>query len=196
MTTEVIAQTLTAGQQATFGQGRIFYVKSAPGGPISITLEQYRSGKSVRKFINVPAGFKFKAVEGDGWLTMRVTSAVTQNVEFIIGDDDVELSNAVTVTGGVTTAEAPSSGFTTTVAETALANASSADIAANAARRRITVNASSTNSGSLWIRDQTATTNGGIELQPGLFVELRTTAAFRIRNNSGAAQSYSLQEET
>jgi len=195
MTTEVIAQALTAGVQATFGQGRLFYIKTATS-PLTIVTEQYRSGASVRKFINVPAGFKFAADPGEGWVQMRVISALSQNVEIIIGDDDVELSNAVTVSGSVVTQDQASTGFATTVAETALAAANSADIAANLSRRRITVMASSTNTGSLWVRDQAGITNGGIELQPGLFVELRTTAAFRIRNNSAGAQSYSLSEET
>ena len=195
MTTEVLAQSLLAGVQATFGAGRIWYLKSASA-PVTITCEQYRSGASVRKFINVAAGFKFKADPDDGWVYLRMLSALAQNIEIIIGDDDVEVANAVTVSGGVFTNETPSSAFATTVAETALGAASSANIAANLSRRRITVNASSTNTASLWIRDQAAITNGGIELQPGLFVELKTTAAFRIRNNSAGAQSYSLTEET
>lgn len=194
MTTEVISQALTAGQQATFGQGRVWYIKSATA-PLLIVAETQRSGANIRKFINVGAGFKFSAADGDGWTYLRVTSSVNQNIEIIIGDDDVEVSNAVSVTGGVTVQEIPSVGLTASVADTSVANATASAIPANASRRRITVGALSTNTGSLRIQSTGAGANRGLELQPGLFVELKTAAAFDVRNDSGAAQSYYVLEE-
>lgn len=185
---------LTAGQQSTAGQGRIWYVKSATAA-LTITAEKNGSANAIRKFINVGAGFKFTAEPGDGWAYLRILSASSQTIEIIIGDDDVEVANAVSVTGGVTTAELPSSALATPAA--AVRATGGADtIAANAARRRITVCALSTNTGSLFLQAVAAGPGRGIELQPGIFVELRTTAAFDVRNDSGAPQTYMVTEET
>ena len=194
MTTEVISQALTAGQQATFGQGRVWYLKAATA-PLSIVAETSRSGANIRKFINVSAGFKFTAPEGEGWTYLRVLSGVNQNIEIIIGDDDVEVSNAVSVTGGVTIQEIPSAGLTASVADVAVPTATASAIPANASRRRITVGALSSNTGSLRIQSTGAGASRGLELQPGTFVELKTAAAFDVRNDSGATQSYYVLEE-
>jgi hypothetical protein len=97
VTTEVLAIALTAGQQATAGQGRIWYLKTATG-PITLTAENNGSGATIRKFINVNAGMSFKAEPGDGWTYLRITSVTTQNIELILGDDEVSVANAVSVT--------------------------------------------------------------------------------------------------
>lgn len=195
MTTEVLTLALTGGQQYTAGQGRIWYIKSATAA-LSITAEKIGVGGIVRKFVNVGAGFKFKAADGTpGWDYLRILSAVTQNVEIIIGDDDVEVANAVSVTGSVTTQESPSSAISTPAAGSR-ATGGADTIAANASRRRITVCAPSANTGSLFLQATGAGPGRGIELQPGTFVELKTTAAFDIRNDSGATQAYTLFEET
>ena len=195
MTTEVIAQTLQAGVQATFGQGRIWYIKSATSA-LTIIAERIGTGTTIRKFINVGAGFKFTAEPDDGWTYLRVTSALGQNIEIVIGDDDVEVANAVSVTGAVSISEVPSSTITPSAADSVVNNASALAIAANASRRRITIGSLSTNTGSVRIQSATAGANRGLELQPGIFVELRTTAAIDVRNDSGAAQTVYVLEES
>jgi hypothetical protein len=185
---------LTGGQQATAGQGRMFYIKSAASA-LSITCDIKGTGATIRKFLNIGAGFKFVAPEDRGWTYLRITSALSQNIEIIVGDDDVEVANAVSVTGSVTTQESPSSALATPAA--AVRATGGADtIAANPARRRITVASLSTNTGSLFLQATGAGAGRGIELQPGTFVELKTTAAFDVRNDSGVNQTYMLFEET
>lgn len=195
MTTEVLAATLTAGQQYTFGQGRIWYLKTATS-PMTVTAEQSGSSAKIRKFINVSAGFKFVAPEGDGWVFLRVLSALSQNIEMIVGDDDVSVANAVSVTGSVTTLMQPSTAIAVSAADTVIGNATALAIAANVARRRITVGSLSTNAGSVRIQSTGAGANKGLELQPGTFMELDTTAAFDVRNDSGASVTVYVFEES
>lgn len=194
MTTEVIPQTLQAGVQATFGQGRIWYIKSATAA-LTIIAERQRSGANVRKFLNVGAGFKFTAPEGDGWTYLRVTSAVTQNIEIIIGDDDVEVANAVTVSGAVAMLESPAS----TVADTPAVNRATATqgvlFAANPARRRMTVFVDGGNTGSCFARVTGGANNIG-ELVPGLNYEFKGTYALDVRNDTGAPANFYIFEET
>jgi hypothetical protein len=195
MTTEVLAATLVGGQQYTFGQGRIWYLKTATS-PLSITAEQSGSGSKIRKFINVAAGFKFIAPEGDGWLFLRVNSPLSQNIEMILGDDDVSVANAVTVSGSVVTQAQPSTAIAVSAADSVIANTAALAIAANVARRRITVGSLSTNVGSVRVQSAGAGANKGLELQPGTFMELDTTAAFDVRNDSGAAVTVYVFEES
>lgn len=198
MTTEVLPLTLAAGQAATFGSGRIWYLKTAIA-PVTISCEK-RGGTGttqVRKFSNVGPGFKFKAEIGDGWTYLRLTNGATpQNIEIIIGDDDVEVSNAVSVTGAVTTLISPATAITTSVADNALATASAMVIPANLSRRRITIGSLSTNTGSVRVQSTGAGANKGLELQPGLFVEFDGTYAIDVRNDSGAVQNIYLFEES
>jgi hypothetical protein len=186
MTTEVLAASVVGGQQYTFGQGRIWYLKTATS-PLNVTAEQSGSGAKIRKFINVTAGFKFVAPDGDGWTLLRVNSTLSQNIEMILGDDDVSVANAVSVTGSVTTLMLPSTAIQASIADTVIANTSAFSVSGSPSRRRITVGALSTNAGSVRIQSVAAGANRGLELQPGTFVELDTTAAFDIRNDSGAA---------
>lgn len=196
MTTEVITQLLQAGVQATFGQGRIWYLKSASSA-VTITCEQRRSGAAIRKFTNVAAGFKFKAAEDDGWSYLRLTSALAQTIEIIIGDDDVEVANAVTVSGGVLVSETPSSTIITAANDIAInaATTDAASVPANGARRRVTIGVLSTAAGPIRVSANGVTLRG-IEIQPGQFVEFRTTAALGIRNDGAAATSFYVFEET
>jgi len=195
MTTEVLSQALTGGVKATFGQGRVFYIKTATS---ALNIEAKRAGgaNSVRKFINIGAGFKFTADVGEGWDLLEVTSAVGQTLEIVVGDDDVDVANAVSVSGVANIQETPSATISASAADVSVGNGAASAIAGNAARRRITVCALSTNTGSLRIQSPGAGANKGLELQPGIFIELRTTAAFDIRNDSGASQSYSVFEES
>jgi hypothetical protein len=137
VTTEVLSQQLTANVQVTFGQGTVWYLKSASG-PITVIAERIGTGATIRKFINVSAGFKFVA-DDDGWTYLRVTSPTTQTIELIIGDDDVEVSNAVTIAGNVTTLDLPATTISTPGAKVTAVTAGAALVAVNAGRRRVTI---------------------------------------------------------
>lgn len=195
MTTEVLPLALSAGVQSTFGSGRIFYLKSASG-PVTITAERSGSGASIRKFTNVTVGFKFKADDGHGWTLLRVLSATTQNIELVIGDDDVEFSNAVSISGSVTTVDTPSGTITASVADTVIATATAYSIPANTGRRRITIGSLGANTGNVRVQSTGAGAARGLELVPGTFVGLATTAALDVRNDTGANQSVYVLEES
>jgi hypothetical protein len=198
MTTEVLARSVTAAVATYFGQGRIWYLKAATG-PVTIVCRKSGQGSTtVRSFINVAAGFKFKADLGDGWDILELTSASTQNIEMILGDDDVEVSNAVTVNGSVTTAVAPSS-TVTTIADPSIVAAGNNVIAANLSRKRIWIGSLSSNAPADALNLRVAETNAarGFELQPGMYEKFETTAALTIRNASATtAQSYWIFEES
>jgi hypothetical protein len=194
MTTEVLTLVLTAATQSTAGQGRMFYVKSATGA-LSITCDIKGTGATIRKFVNIGAGFKFVAPEDKGWTYLRILSATTQNIELIVGDDDVEVANAVSVTGSVSVTDTPAS-TVVNQGSVALPNAAQTPLCpANASRRRITVCNPSTAAGSFFLRSSAGTANL-LEVQPGTFVELRGTYALDARNDSGGALSALLFEET
>lgn len=138
MTTEVLTQQLTAGVQATFGQGRVWYIKQATGA-LTIIAEKLGTAASVRRFINVGAGFKFTAALGDGWDYLRITSASTQTIEIILSDDDVEVANAVSVTGTAITQENPTQSVTDRAAVSVSNAIQTVTLFAAASRRQIRV---------------------------------------------------------
>lgn len=198
MTTEVLSQAVVAATPAYFGQGRIWYLKAATS---AVTIECRKSGagsSNVRRFINVAAGFKFSADVGDGWNILVLTSALSQNIEIIVGDDDVEVANAVSVTGSVTTQAAPSSSVNTP-ADANIAAAGNAVIAANLSRRSIRIGSLSTNAPADGLNLRVADSNNieGVELQPGTWEKFETTAALTIRNSSATTgQFYWVFEES
>jgi len=195
MTTEVISQSLTAGQAATFGGGRIFYIKSLSGvGTLTITAENNGSSAVVRRFINVGSGFKFKAEVNKGWTLLRVTSSTSQNIEIIVGDDDVEVANAVSITGTSNVVVVPSSSVTDT-ADATLAALAQVSIASNTSRKRLTVGVLSSSAASVRV-SSTGGAGRGFEIQPGQFFPFETTAALKIYNpDSVNTATYYLEEE-
>lgn len=194
MTTEVIAQSLVANQQATFGQGRIWYVKAASAA-LTIIAERAGTNASVRKFVNIGAGFKFSADKGDGWTYLRIVSAVNQNIEIIIGDDDVEVANAVTVNGGVNTSETPAAAASNTPQATIANGTQGALFAASLTRKRVTVFVDSTNAASCYART-VGGANNIAELQPGASVQFTASYALEVRNDSGATANFYILEES
>jgi len=187
-------QTLSAGETIRLPAGRYFYIRTASSA-LDITAEG-NPGSPLR-FIGVGAGTKFGPVaEGQDWKRLIVSSAAAQAIEIIISDDGLfDVASAVSVVGAVTIAEAPSSTIANT-ASVAPATGAASSIAANATRRRITLSSLSTNTGSVFVQATGAGAGRGIELQPGMTVELRTTAAFDIRNDSGAVQTIGIFEES
>lgn len=200
MTTEVLAATLTANAESTFGQGRVWYVKAATAA-LTIIAQKLGTGAVIRRFINVGAGFKFKAREGEvGWDYLRVTSAVNQNIEIIIGDDDVEVANAVTVTGSVVTADQPMVAVADTAAVVRLTATQGALFAANPSRRRLRVFVDSLNlpSGAgvnCFLRSAGGVNNIG-ELVPGLSYPFDATYGLDVRNDTGNTWTFYILEES
>jgi hypothetical protein len=196
VTTEVLTLVLTAGVESTAGQGRIWYLKSATA-PLTMVAQKLGTGAIVRRFVNVPAGFKFKAEPGSpGWDYLRITSASSQTIELIVGDDDVDVANAVSVTGSVTVQESPSDAITDIV-PVAMATATVTQlIAANTSRRRVTITNPSTNAASIFIRRALAASNDLLELQPGTFAEFKTKAGLWGIQSSGGSQNALVFEET
>jgi hypothetical protein len=200
MSSEVLSFTVTAGQTTVAGQGRIFNLLSAPGGPVSIVADtrKVQGGQSPQRiFNNIPAGSKFVAKDGEGWTYLRITSPVTQVITLFVGDDDMQFNNAVTVTGTAATTVQPSATITATVAPTVVATGASSTVAANASRRRITIAAAVANTGYIYVQSVGAAVNlGGVPIGPGQFVEFDTNAGLDVRNSTGANQSYSTFEES
>lgn len=194
MSTRIYTLTFTGAQTIEgLPQGRFFMVKSATA---ALTVECERSDAQPVVFANVGAGIQYNALDAGKWQRMKVTSVVAQVVEIVISDEaSVSFANTVSVAGGVTITETPSATLSTPAVD-AVANTSALSIAANAARRRITICSNSANTGSVFIQAAGAGANRGIELQPGTFVELKTTAAIDVRNDSGAAQNITRFEET
>lgn len=138
MSTEVLSQNLAAGVTATFGAGKMFLIASATG-PVTIVATQLGNSNKTRRFTGVPAGFKFTADDDtDGFTTLQVTSPTTQAFTIAVGDDDVSFSNAVTVSGLVSTQDNPATTIAGSTITTAVTG-SAVLIAANASRRRLTV---------------------------------------------------------
>lgn len=195
MSSEVLTQALLAGVQATFGQGRIFNVLSASG-PLTIVADrrsQAGGQTQPRRFTNVPAGTKFTAPKGDEWTYLQVTSAINQNVTIFIGDEDLQFNNAVTVTGTALVAINPSSGLTDT-ADTVQAFGTQTVIAANAARRRITIGNRANSAANIRVSGAGGAGHG-IELAPGVFTEFDTTASLTVRNDAAAGSATWYAEE-
>lgn len=183
-----------AGAQVRLPAGRYFFVRTASAA-INVTTEG--NPGSPLSFKGISGGTKFGPVDvGQGWTYLIIESASAQNLEIVISDDGLfDVANTVTVSGAVNVTEQPSSAIASPAA-VVRATGGADTIAANLSRRRISVCSLSTNIGSLFIQAVGAGAGRGIELQPGVTLELKTTAAFDIRNDSGASQTYSTFEET
>lgn len=187
-------QTLGAGDIIRLPAGVYFYIRTAAS---ALDVSTEGNPGSPLRFTGIGAGAKFGPLPaGQGWKFLVVSSAAAQAIEIVISDDGLfELSSSVSVTGGVTTQETPSSAVATPAAGSR-ATGGADTIAANLSRRRISICAPSTNTGSLFVQAVGAGAGRGVELQPGTTLEFKTTAALDIRNDSGATQAYSTFEET
>lgn len=194
MTTSTYTYSFTApGQTLTAPGGRFFYVKSATA-PISISTRGDTT--TPRTFDNIGAGGKFGPVSTP-WRYLDLTSASVQNVELVISDEaEFDLGGTVNVAGTVATSSAPSSSFTSPIVVT-IPVSNISDIAANPSRKAISFCALSSNADSIWIQALGAAGASGIELQPGTWVRMQTTAGIRVRNlNASNTAAYTTIEET
>lgn len=193
MSTKTYTLHFTGPGMLPLPQGRFFMIKSASA---ALDIVARRRDGQPTEFQNVGAGLKFNALETQRWYQLDVSSSVAQVVEIVISDEaQVDFSNTVSVAGTAQTEEMPSQAISTPAGGT-LATGTQANIAANPARRRITISNWSQSGGSIYVRDQAGTSDAGIEIQPGMGFTLHTVAALRIVNNSGASASYTILEET
>jgi hypothetical protein len=190
---------LAAGVKAIFGSGTAFVIVNAVG-PVTVVARSIGSSNKNRTFAGVPAGFKFTADDpSDGFDTLEVTSATNQAFTIAVGDDDVEFSNAVTVTGGVVTQEVPKS----TLADNAPVNcptaAQTAVVPANGARRSVMLTVDPTfapaNPNALSFR-KTGGVNTLIPIVIGLSYTFDATYGIDLRNDSGSACNVFILEES
>lgn len=195
MSSEVLTQALVAGQTATFPRGRIFNILSSSA-PLTVIADRraVQGGQTQRRiFTNIPAGTKFTADRGDEWTYLQVTSGVNQNVSIFVGDEELAFNQAVSITGTANVQVLPSVAVAD-VADTAQASGTQTNIAANPARRRITIGCPIASANPVRVSGSGGA-GKGIQIQPGTFVEFDTTAALFVRNDTaGAATWYSFEE--
>lgn len=198
MSSEVLTYGITAGQTTVAGQGRIFNLLSAPGGPVTIVADtrKIQGGQSPQRvFTNIPAGTKFTARDGEGWTYLRITSSVSQIITLFVGDEDLQFNNAVTLTGTAIVAINPSSTVNDTV-DTAQGFGTQTTIAANLNRRRITIGNRNTSANAIRVSGAGGA-GRGVEIAPGTYTEFDTTAALTVRNDAagGAGCTWYAEEE-
>lgn len=196
MSARNFSQTLGAGETITLPGGRYFYIRTAAA---ALDITARGNAASPVQFIGIGAGSKFGPVaEGEGWRFLDIRSATAQNIEIIISDDgNFEVASTVTVSGSVTTAEAPSSAVATP-ARITRATGGATNIAANLSRKRLTICNPSDNAtpGLLYVQAVGAGAQRGYALDSGMSVEIRTTAALDVRNDSGFSVDFTQFEES
>lgn len=119
---------------------------------------------------------------------------IPRTVVAIIGKGDYvtnQISGAVSITGGSVAVTNLSALAFSSGTDTVLGAATSADFSGAANNREVIIQAHPNNTGELIVRDQVATADAGIHLQPGERAVLTLSGGFRIRNNTAANQTYS-----
>ena len=195
MSTEVLSQTLGAGGVATFGSGTQFLIVQAAN-TITVTARSIGSSNKNRVFTNVPAGFKFTADDPtDGFDVLIVQSASAQTVTLAVGTDDVSYSNNVTISGTATTSELPASALADNAPVACATGAQTAVVPANGSRRRGSLAVDPAAGGVGYARAH----GGGntlVPMQPGLTYPFIGTYGVDVRNDTGAAVTIYIGEES
>jgi hypothetical protein len=195
MSTEILSQTVGAGGKATFGAGSVFVLGSIAG-PVSVVARKLGSSNKNRTFANVPAGFKFTADSpDDGFDLLEVTSPSAQTISIAVGTDDVEFSNAVTVTGNVSTQDLPASTLADTAPKACGNGAQTAVVPVNGARRRVLLTVDPAATGNVFFRAAGGANNVVIG-QPGMSYSFNGTYGIDCRNDTGAAVNIYIAEES
>lgn len=171
-------------------RGKFFGIIVAPIAPLDVQLD---GNAPMRRG---PGGSIHVA---DYFSRVILTSAFAQTVRVLIAEFPQDISNISTGGGGgvgSVVSEQPSATITTP-ADVALAATDTDTIAANASRRRITIGVLSTSPVGVRVKKEGDAGARGLEISPGTFVEIRTTAALDIHNTDAAdAATYYVFEET
>lgn len=194
MSTRTYSYAIGAGETVVAPGGLFFYIKAATA---ALNITTRGNPTSPIEFVGVGAGLKFGPVGPDkAWRYLDMYSATAQTVVLILSDDaEVDIASTVTVAGNVTTSDLPSTSLASPAPDV-IANASALVIAANLARRRLTIAALAANTGSVFVQSTGAGAGRGVEIQPGMSYGLDSTAAIDVRNDSGASQTVTRLEET
>lgn len=188
-------QTIPATGTVRLPAANFFFLLTASAN-VSVTLSV---GGQTEIFSSTIAGLKLKRLKR--WDYIDVAGAAGTLLNYLIGytavqADDTDIQQALaTIAGTVAVATLPS----TTISDTpnvALPNAATTQIVPiNLFRRRVTIGNPSTALASFFLRSA-AGANNLLEVQPGTFVEVDTTARIDGRNDSGAALSATVFEES
>lgn len=189
-------QTIPATGRIEVGRGNYLLYLTGTG---AVEIRMERDGTSDR-FIGVVGGLLIRRIAPYDTITIIGTPGVSTEVivgSEVVDRDETDIRLAVTaIAGTISTTEAPASSWTTTVPNTTLAAVATVDIAANLARKRLWIQNDLNSATHFWVRDQSVTTSGGVQLAPGQSVVISNTGAIRIRNNDAALTAqYSIQEE-
>jgi hypothetical protein len=193
MSTRTYTLNFTGAGTGTLPAGVFFKVMSAAA---NITIRTRGSTSSPIEFTDVGEGLKFGPVdESKRWTYLDVQSAVAQVVTVIVSDDgEVDVAGTGEIAGDVDVVELPASTIATPAADV-IANGAALAVAANSARRRITICNLSSNLGSVFVQATGAGAGRGIEVQPGMNAEMHGIYAFDVRNDSGASVTVTRTEE-
>lgn len=196
MKAERLTGTIPASGIFSLGQSANFLLVVAASAVISIRLER---GGIAEQFNGFIGGLKIRRVLP--WAEARMLGAAGTTFEVLIGDqitdkDDTDVVTQIATIAGVAAVSVQPAVTLVSTAKATLATGNSLDVSANLSRKRISVHNESISLGSVWFRDQAATADAGVEIQPGTSREFSNTAAFRIRNNSGASANISFNEES
>lgn len=193
-------EVIPAGGVVKLPNANFLFVLSSTG---SVTIQLIRvglrPGAAQENYVGQLAGLQVSRV--NAWDFASITATPGVSITFMYGNvalrEDATLFNqAIATISGITAVAVSPSATIATAAAQAVATANKVSIAQNLTRRRITVCSLSTNTGSVFLQAPAAGAGIGIELQPGTFVEIDTTAAFDVRNDSGAAQTITTFEES
>jgi hypothetical protein len=140
-------------------------------------------------------------VRVDQWQQLVLIGAAGTSVTYIYGvttarEDTTDIRAQIAILSGTSAiAETPAATLSTP-ATVVVATASATTVAANLARRRITVSNNSSSTGSVFAQTVAAGAGRGLEIQPGQSLEIRGTYTFDLRNDSGGNCTISTFEES
>jgi hypothetical protein len=184
---------LTAAQQMPFDIVGTFAKVLSATGAFTLRAESRSKNRILSDSLELNVGDKVRFDELPfELLRLTDTSGAGNTIELLVGTGDHDSDS---VLGSVSVDNTAATTLDSS-ADVTLATANSHDIAANAARRELILEADAGNSGDLFIRDQSGVTSEGKRLKPGETVFLSFKGALRIRNNSGANQTFGIVELT
>jgi hypothetical protein len=175
-----------AGEHSFEVMGDFVKVLSASG---RFELRAEKDGRVLSDVMELQTGFRPKFDELFHRIRVRDLSGSANAIDLTIGRGDHD-----TPGGGTTSVDNFAASSLDSSADVSLVTAASHDLAADATRRELIIDADETNSGNLRVRDQSGTTDEGPRLRPGQTLTLPCSGAVRIRNNSGATQIFSIAE--
>jgi hypothetical protein len=213
MTIQAITATFPASGQITLQPGKYFFCTAAPAGGYAFVIwgrsgsnEQFGSQNS---FV-APVGLKVGRVKG--WTQAQLWGVAGQSITYFYGDETVfpqditdvslqiaSISGTVVVSGTVNAIPEASANGPTDHADVLVATTiQDTTIPVNAARRFIRIGSLGSNApATLNIRVRAhGGAAGGVEIQPGTFVDFYTQAALDVLNPDANGQTYWWTEYT